>query len=216
MTSLVLLDSDAARKLCQYQLITELTRALHCSYQELAVLPQLKFQLRLASPAAALKRLGSEEAVSHAHDLIRQAKIVEVMAEYSNQLLVLDRPDIDSGEAVLFAAMLQHDGARMLSGDKRAFVALSQIEGEPLLEPLWIRCICLEEAVWMILGAEDFDLISEKIRARDDIDNALATAFGRSVAAERDSVLTALMSYMGGLKRDTGGKYLPVTEKLCS
>lgn len=126
MTGLVLLDSDAARKLCQYQLMPHLTGALHCSLSDLAVLPQLKFQLRLTTPELALKKLGSQGAYSQALDLVQQASVVEVEVELSNRLLVLDRPDIDSGEAVLFAALVQHQDARMVSGDKRAYVALSK------------------------------------------------------------------------------------------
>ena len=159
MTALVLLDSDAARKICQYQLLFRLTRALQCSLQNFAVLPQLRFELRLADREAAIKKLGSEEALVQAMDLVQHAKTVEVQIEYSNRLLVLDRPDIDSGEAVLFAALVQHNHAQMISGDKRAFIALSKIDGEPLLDMLWVRFICLEEALLMILHSEDFDKV---------------------------------------------------------
>lgn len=214
MTALVLLDSDAARKLCQYQLLSELAKALQCSFQNLAVLPQLRFQLRLADRQAAIKKLGSEEAFAQALDLVQNAKAVEVQIEYSNRLLVLDRPDIDSGEAVLFAALVQHNDAQMISGDKRAFVALSKINGEPLLDTLWVRFMCLEEALLIILDSEDFDQVSTKVRARADVDKALNLAFGRSAAAERASVRSALSSYIGDLKKDTCGKYLHPTERL--
>lgn len=58
-----LLDSDAAKSLCQYLLLDELALALECPLSDFAILPQLRFQLRLNKPDAALKKLGSQDAV---------------------------------------------------------------------------------------------------------------------------------------------------------
>lgn len=213
MTGLVLLDSDVARKLCQYQLLPELALALSCTLSDFAILPQLKFQLRLATAEAAIKKLGSEAAFAQAKSLVENAQVVEIRLEYLNRLLVLNRPDIESGEAVLFAALVQHQDARMLSGDKRAFVALSKIGGEPLLAPIWIRCICLEEAIWLILHSGRFEEISTKVRARPDVDSAICSSFGRSAAASKTSVINALSSYMHDLVKETGERYVPSVEK---
>lgn len=198
-----LLDSDAARKLCQYELINELARALSCSLADMAILPQLPFQLRLNSPAAALKKLGSDAAVTQAKELVRHAKIVEVRVDQSNIFLDVERPDIDSGEAVLFAALYQSPDDRMLSGDKKAFVALSKIGPWGVTDSLWARLICLEEALVLILNHGKFEQISAKVRARSDVDMTLSMAFGRSQAAEESNVLDALASYLSQLHRDT-------------
>lgn len=209
-----LLDSDAARKLCQYELICELTQALECSLTDLAVLPQLSFQLRLNNPAAALKKLGSEAAVALAGELVRHAKVVEVRIDQSNFFLNAERPDIDTGEAVLFAALYQSSADRMISGDKRAFVALSKIDDAEATTDLWVRLICLEEALILILEHGRFDEISARIRTRSDVDKALSMAFGRSQAAERLSVISALTSYTDDLCRKTGQRWLALDVKL--
>lgn len=203
-----LLDSDAARKLCQYQLIHELTRALECALADLAVLPQLIFQLRLNNPENALKKLGSEESVTMAIELVRHANTVEVLMEQSNHILDFDRPDIDSGEAVLFAALYQNAQDRLISGDKRAFVALSNVTDPISTEGIWARLICLEEAILLILEREGFDQVSAKVRARPDVDKAISLVFGRSQTANHASALEALTSYIKDLDRSTGGRWL--------
>lgn len=211
-----LLDSDAARKLCQYQLIHELTRALECALTDLAVLPQLIFQLRLNNPENALKKLGSNESVTMAIELVRHANTVEVLIEQSNHILDFERPDIDSGEAVLFAALYQNAQDRLISGDKRAFVALSNITDPIPTEGIWARLICLEEAILLILEREGFDLVSAKVRARSDVDKAISMVFGRTQAANHASVLEALNSYIKDLDRSTGGKWLDLQVKCTS
>lgn len=208
-----LLDSDAARKLCQYQLIHELARALNCTLMDLAVLPQLIFQLRLSDPQAALKKLGSEESVALAIDLVRHASTVEVRMEQSNHILNFERPDIDSGEAVLFAALYQNTQDSLVSGDKRAFVALSNVADPISTEGIWARLICLEEAILLILQSEGFDQVSAKVRARCDVDKTMSMAFGRSQAANHASALEALSSYIQDLDRSTGGRWLELQVK---
>ncbi|HDS1765326.1 hypothetical protein NPS42_03815 [Pseudomonas putida] len=207
-----LLDSDAARKLCQYQLIHELASALRCTLNDLAVLPQLTFQLRLQNPAAALKKLGSEMSVALAHELVGAANIVEVRVDQSNFFLDVERPDIDSGEAVLFASLYQNPRDRMISGDKRAYVALSKLD-QPSTEGIWARLICFEEAMMLIVQNGCFAHISAKVRARGDVDIAMSLAFGRSQTAEQSTVLEALSSYTESLHRDTEGKWVHLTSK---
>lgn len=209
-----LLDSDAARKLCQYLLLEELAVCIGCSLQDFAVLPQLKFQLSIQNKSKALKRLGSSEAVLLAQALIDAAAEIDLSPDAANNLLQISRPDIDSGEAVLFAALSQSSDDTMVSGDKRAYVALSDIEGHPLVDALWPRLICLEEAVMLIMRCYPFELVSDRIRARSDVDVSLRLVFGNSVASTQKTVHAALESYLAELQRSTNEKYWPLAEKL--
>jgi hypothetical protein len=210
---LYLLDSDAARKLCQYLLLDEFAASLGCGFQEFAVLPQLKFQLATQNESKALKKLGSSEAVLLAQALVAAAAEIDLSPDAANKVLQISRPDIDSGEALLFAALCHRDQDMMVSGDKRAYVALSGIEGHSLVEGLWLRLICLEEAVLMILRCYPFELVSDRIRARSDVDMSLRIAFGSSSANTQSTVIAALESYLGDLVRLTGSKYRPLAEK---
>lgn len=207
-----LLDSDAAKKICQYHLLHELAGALNCALSDFAVLPQLKFQLKLTKDDKALTKLGTEEAVYLARQLVAAASEVEIAVEDANPLLQLNRPDIDSGEATLFAALHGNDEAELVSGDKRAYVALSKVDGLLVVDALWARLLCLEEAVYIILRNGDFQQISDKIRARSDIDMAVSISFGRTSANPRETVIEALQGYIRALVENTGGKYLPPAE----
>lgn len=200
-----LLDSDAARCLCQYELLHELADALGCSLLDFAVLPQLRFQLRLGKPNA-MDKLGSAEAIELAELLVAQASEVTVSANSANALLLSNRPDIDAGELILFAALCDDAASTLVTGDKRALVALSAV-ADPALETLWARLICLEEAIALIIKHVGFEAVSQKIRARPDVNVALSIAFGRSTAAPSPSVLEGLASYVSDVMQSTQGKY---------
>lgn len=203
-----LLDSDAAKKICQYLLLHELAGALGCGLNDFAVLPQLKFQLKLSNEGKALAKLGTGEAVELARQLVGVASEVEILMEAANPLLRLNRPDIDSGEATLFAALHGNADAELLSGDKRAYVALSKVEGMQEVDALWARLLCLEEALYLIVRNTDFHVASGKVRARPEVDTAVSIAFGRAAANPPEAVFEALQSYMRNLEKETGGKYL--------
>lgn len=201
-----LLDSDAARCLCQYQLLHELAGALECSLTDFAVLPQLRFQLKLGK-SKALEKLGSLEAIQLAEQLVASATEVTVSVESANAMLLSGRPDIDAGELILFAALCDDESSALVTGDKRALVALSHLTEGPR-DALWGRLICLEEAVTLIVKHIGFETVSQKIRARPEVNTALSLAFGRSEAASRTSALEGLSSYIKDVMRSTQGKYL--------
>lgn len=203
-----LLDSDVVKKICQYHLLHELAAALCCGLNGFAVLPQLKFQLKLANQAKAVQKLGSEEAAELARQLVAAAAEVQVVAETANPILELNRPDIDSGEATLFAALHGVAADSLISGDKRAFVALSEINGVAVVDGLWARLICLEEAMQLIVRSANFNEVSAKVRTKPAVDTALSIVFGRAAPNPQHMVLEALVSYMGDLHARTEGKYI--------
>lgn len=203
-----LLDSDVAKKICQYQLLHELVDALGCGLEGFAVLPQLRFQLKLSNQAKAIQKLGSKAAVDLARQLVAHAVEVEIAVEAANPMLGLNRPDIDSGEATLFAALYDNDKGSLISGDKRAFIALAQVDGLPVVDALWARLICIEEAMHHIVQTASFDTVSAKIRAMPGVDTAISIAFGRVNPNPQAVVLDALMSYINDLQCQTAGKYV--------
>jgi len=203
-----LLDSDAAKSLCQYLLIDELAIGLGCSLSDFLVLPQLRFQLRLNKPDAALKKLGSKEAISTAQQLIDAAAEVQINVDSANKILELNRPDIDSGEAILFAAASQSEDDSIITGDKRALIALSEISASPIIDTLWEKIITLEEAIYLIVQRSGFDHVSQKVRARPDVNIALSIVFGRATPNKKEEVIEGLNSYMNHLQWISHGKYL--------
>ena len=200
---MVLLDSDLARKVCQYGLINDLKLLCACSDADFTVLPQLKFQLKIGKPGA-VRKLGSERAVAAAGALLAQAQEIELGSDAANLLLSLELPGIDTGEQVLFAALVLNELATLLTGDKRALVSLASVDE---LSSVWPRIRVLEDVVLGMVKTRDFYDISAKVRARPDVDVSLSLAFGRTAPAPLEGVIEGLVSYLQSLTEDTGGRY---------
>lgn len=198
-----LLDSDVVKKLAQYHLLCELASSLQCEISSFAVLPQLKYQLKLSNPHAGLEKLGTECAVNAVNTLVAEASEVSVDNPH-NPILQLNIPGIDTGEQVLFAALAECSEYRLISGDKCAFRALSKLNGPQVIHGLWPRMYCLEQVVAIMIETHGFETISGKIRTRPDVDIALTNIFGRYQAAGPSGVQEGLSSYITGLVQETG------------
>ena len=139
-----LLDSDVATCMCKFGLVDDLAKALRVPLQALCILPQLRYQLHLTKPEKALKKLGSIEAVEQAKWLTDHATEVIVLTDSANRALLEATPNIDGGELALFAALLDSTDSGLITGDKRALIALSKIEGAIADGLVWVRILCTE------------------------------------------------------------------------
>ncbi len=203
-----LLDSDAAACMCKYELVRDLSRAMGVTLADLCVLPQLRYQLQLNKPAKALARLGSKMAVAQAKLLIKHAAEVVVRQDSANFALLEGTPDIDGGELALFAAMLDSSDSGLLTGDKRSLVALSKMQGTIKDSVSWLRILCTEEALALLIEHFGHAYISRKVRARLDANIGLAIIFGRAAPSSVQSIDQGLRSFVLDLARKTGGSYV--------
>ncbi|MEI7209922.1 hypothetical protein WCT90_15570 [Pectobacterium carotovorum] len=203
-----ILDSDVARKLCQYSLLDELLRSTEIPLSNFFILPQLRFQLKINAPTKAIKLLGSEEAYNSAQKLILECHEINIpSSDFTNQILTtLNAPDIDSGEATLFTAIIIDINKKLITGDKRAIKALSSLINISSSD-IWLRVLTFEEALLTMLHSHPFDLISNKIRGRNDVDTGISIIFGRSVKNSKESVIEGLTSNINELKRATSHLY---------
>lgn len=202
-----LLDSDAAACMCRYGLIDDLAMVLGVSLSDFRILPQLKFQLLLNKPSKALKRLGTQAAVDEATRLVEQAGEVVILAESANVLLLKATPDIDGGELALFAALCDDANSGLITGDKRALIALSKVDDQLECHLSWARILCLEEAMALLVRRFGVTYLSEKVRAHPDANAGLSLIFGRSSASSAKSVEDGFKSFLNELVLKTSGKY---------
>lgn len=205
---LYLLDSDVAKKLAQYNLIAELIHGLGCKESDLAVLPQLKYQLglHLADQSKAIKKLGTPQAVSVAMQLVTNATEVVITSDIANPILSLNHPNLDSGEKTLLAALATQEADKLISGDKRAIVAISKIDDLPI-KNLWARILSLEEAMFIIITSNQFSDISDKVRSQTGVDTSISIVFGKSTKNNLENVKEGLLSFIKSLSTDTQGLY---------
>lgn len=204
-----LLDSDAAKCMCKYRLVDELAAALGVDLTALCILPQLRFQLRLHEPRKALSKLGSADAVAQATRLVEHAAEVTVLTDSANLALLEATPDIDGGELALFAALLDAHDSGLITGDKRAIIALSGVSGISADHAVWMRLLCTEDAIAMLVQHFGHDHVSAKIRACPDTNMAVSIAFGRSAPNSPECTHEGLRSYILDLVTCTGGRYIP-------
>ena len=202
-----LLDSDAAKAVCQYGLIEELAAALNVALSDFSVLSQLRFQLHVADPAKALRKLGSELAVAQINLLVTQASEVIVLVDSANYALLEGTPDIDGGELALFAALCEDSSAGLITGDKRSLVALCKVGATIQDSFSWAQILCLEEALALLVDHLGWSYVSDRVRARPDVNSAISSIFGRSVAASEQAVSEGLQSYLRDVQTRTSGKY---------
>lgn len=206
-TSHYLLDSDAAKAVCQYGLIEELAAALNVALSDFFVLSQLRFQLHVADPSKALRKLGSELAVAQINLLVTQASEVIVLVDSANYALLEGTPDIDGGELALFAALCEDSSAGLITGDKRSLVALCKVGATIQDSFSWAQILCLEEALALLVDHLGWSYVSDRVRARPDVNSAISSVFGRSVAASEQAVSEGLQSYLRDVQIRTSGKY---------
>jgi len=204
-----LIDSDSATCMCKFGFVDDLTKALGVPLQALCILPQLRYQLNLAKPAKALEKLGSIEAVEQAQWLTAHATEVIVLADSANQALLEATPDIDGGELALFAALLDSTDSGLITGDKRALIALSKVEGAIADGLVWVRILCTEEAIALLIKHLGHAYVSGKVRACPEANVGLSIVFGRTAPNSEESTSVALKSYIKELVANTGGKYTP-------
>ncbi|QNH10652.1 hypothetical protein [Xanthomonas sp. SI] len=202
-----LIDSDAAKALCQYGLIEDLATALGLTLSDFSILAQLRYQLHLANPEKSLKKLGSELAVAQVKLLVAEASEVVVMLKSANYALLEGTPDIDGGELALFAAICDDSNASLITGDKRSLVALCKVEGEIQESFSWAQILCLEEAVAILVGHFGWEYVSKRVRLRLDVNSAISNIFGRSAPAGETAVSEGLQSYLKDLQINTAGRY---------
>lgn len=203
-----LLDSDVVRCMCTYTLMEDLAVALGVNLKDFFVLSQLRFQLHLSKPDKALKKLGSIEGVEQAQMLVATASELVLMTDSANYILLEGTPDIDGGELALFAALCDDKCAGLVTGDKRALIALCKVGGPIETRFSWTQILCLEDAVAHLIAKFGLDHVSQKVRGRSGVNTALEIIFGTSTAASIQDVNQGLTSYLNDLVDKTQGKYV--------
>jgi hypothetical protein len=135
----VLVDSDVFCELGIGNLLADTISALDATLQDCGRLPALPFMLRRGKLP---KRYGAENCAA----LIQLAQSIDSIGVPAPQWLdkLTSIQDIDPGEAQLFA-VAAGDSLAVITGDKRALMALKDVEGYP--EALAGRIVVLEAAI---------------------------------------------------------------------
>jgi hypothetical protein len=171
-------DNDIAVKMAQWGLLQRLH--LHMTKQggaELYVVPTLRWKFKLAEPAKAAALLGSTAA---AKQLTEFADLCKPAKGHNQQVAsaLASVPQVDAGEATLFAAAANFDGALIDTGDKKALRALGRFGGENLVtKALWGRVACLEQTMHYLVGRWTYGPVHKAVLSAPHADKTTFRCF---------------------------------------
>ena len=203
-----LLDNDIIIKVCRYSLGSEAISSIQNLGYAPAFLAAARFvvedRLRRHAPAAGhaltlLKQfLNESQMIEPTDNEIDVAAAFEAAAQRLNL-------ELDAGESLLLAILIERQAALLLTGDKRAIRAIEAIVPEE------IQCAiaCLEQLFVTLNSDWGAPFIQTRVCGDQAADAALTNSYGcRSGQSSADAVSDGLLSYIEasppGLRADCG------------
>lgn len=208
MSEPVLLDNDIAFKVACYRLVDEMVAATTINDTPPAMLSVGRFVLR--KKLARHRRVRDTSAVQTAlEQLLRSVGFVEptegeiALASEIEVASARSGLELDSGESLLLAMLHLREYAYLVTGDKRAVVAMAVVARE-LSEG---RVRCLEQLVVQIIEQVGVPAVRAHICSEPLADRALSVAFSCTSPGEQpaEAVVAGLSSYIEHLRREAPG-----------
>jgi predicted nucleic acid-binding protein len=208
MPDLTLLDNDVVLKTCCYGLAPQALRCLLDRGSTVAALGIARFVLpkKAARSTNISDKARAIAALKEVFALISFEEPNEVELELAAELEDLAQAqgvDLETGESQLVAMVVHRCATMLLTGDKRAIVAVEAIAPRAgLTESLRSRVACLEQLIRSLLYRLGLDVLRASICKEANADKALAICFSCSTdtCAERE-VVEGLASYILDLRR---------------
>jgi hypothetical protein len=199
----ILFDNDALIKLIRYGLLDETINLFGSDPIDVSVLATAKFSLLPAKNR--LRFCQEEESALKLEQFLRTTTSLDARLAESKLLDALSSiPNIDAGESILFAIGATDLGSLVLTGDKRALIALSSnISVRETFDALENRVVSIEVLLLQLIESQ-FDYVQTCIRSKQNVDKAISIAFGVTIPADIDSVREGLSSYIQHLRSETG------------
>ena len=186
----ILIDTDAFCKLTIGGVLDDSLNLFGASLSECGRLPALPYMLRRGR----LRTLYGAETCDALLSAAMDMPVIESSSDSYLDLLIAV-PDIDPGEAQLFAAAAATD-LHLITGDKRALRALRNVEGMP--DALSGRVIVLESALLELCETLGLEEVRRRIEGLGQFDNVVRICFSE----HNNDPAACLMSYFHGLAEE--------------
>jgi hypothetical protein len=209
VTEAALVDNDVVLKLCCYGLHASLPDAL--TGLRPAILGVTRFVLRdrisrstnIRDRDRAARAL--EEIVA-ATDPVEPTDEEAALAAEMEEAATKRQLEFDTGESQLLAMLIVRGGSLLLTGDKRAVVAMHRL-GVDVANG---RIACLEQLFGTLLDLVDPRRVRAEVCAEPQVDRALVACFACAAdAPTREDFAAGLRSYVGHLRRASGETLIP-------
>jgi hypothetical protein len=199
----ILIDNDALLKLARYGLLDEAVDILGCVSTNVCVLATAKYSLFPTKNR--LRFCKEEESASRLEGFLRTSNLLNTQSADPDLLDELNSvPNIDAGEALLFAVGATNSDSLVITGDKRSLIALCTNDSVAQVSNLLVGRVVSMEVLFSHLVEYQFNHVQECVRSKPDADKALQIIFGVTAPASLESVREGLTSYINHLRTVTG------------
>lgn len=207
MSDQVLLDNDVTLKVVCYSLVPDLVALGTSNGLPPAILGVARFvigkRLTRASNVADAAR-----ATTEFEQLLQTAVLIEPDDEELGLAADLEAEasrlslELDGGESQLLAILARRACRLLMTGDKRAIVAMAVVA--PALSAN--RIVCLEQVMVRLVDVAGLEVVRLHVCREPAVDRAITSCFACSTeAVERADVLEGLRSYISHLDRAAPG-----------
>lgn len=202
----VLVDNDVVLKTCCYGIDEPLLELLDDVEATPLVLAVARYVIegRIKRDRSLVDRERARKSFARTIDRLREVEPTDAELtlaagfEAAAQALNLE---LDGGESQLLAMLIERGLPLLLTGDKRAIVAIERIAGDALPGP---SVACLEQVMTMILGRIGLGRLRERVCSETGVDRALTSCFAcRSTVVDTAAVVEGLDSYVGHLRKSS-------------
>lgn len=173
---LLFTDNDILLKLANCYLLDSFVEELSLSHQEILLSPKAKFSLQIQLN----KKLKSKEVKDSLSNFLTKVRYIEDPLDDDLVESLMSVPNIDSGEAILFAKLISTEASFLATGDKRSLKAiLEEVELQKFRTHFLNRVYTFESVLLFLLDRKGFLFVSSMISRNPDMnDSVLRMAFG--------------------------------------
>lgn len=191
-------DVDALCKLAHWNLLSELPNLLGTALSETSTLTSARFR--------ALKSLNKPDGKAFRNVEAAQVAL-NALSEMAQPLSpdpaasvgFAEVPGIDPGEAVLFATLASVPGARLLTGDKRALRAFSELPPK-VRAAVAGRVVIVEQVIELALQHYGLEWLQARVCPWKQIDTSVSMIMGSRCDQPERAVRENLVSAIGEMR----------------
>lgn len=187
-------DVDVVLKLARCGFLTWLPALLGVTGDEISIqyLASLKARLTRSS-----KKLTNATHQQHLAAFCAAHSIIGAAADIARQQDLL-QSGMDPGEAILFAEA-EATGGVVVTGDKRALAHYAKVS--TAAQRAKIRVVCWEQLLLRVHRLKGYEALKQGCCESMGSDGLLSLAFSSGLATQEEHALTALNSYLVGVKK---------------
>jgi hypothetical protein len=208
MPERVLLDNDVVLKAASYSLVAETVAATTIDNTPPAMLGVGRFVIRNR-----LSRASNITDVPRATESFAQMLAAMTLVEPDDDEMaaaadleaeaIRQDLELDGGESQLLAILANRSCSLLVTGDKRAIVAMAIVAATEAGG----RVACFEQLIGHIIATSGTPFVQPRVCAEPNVDRAITNCFACSSPETPDdgNVLQGLASYIGHLERSAPG-----------